>query len=70
MWVEGIFPRTLRDETQTRRRKKKAQARQERQGGSANMADTQVDGDDPEYAFTVGDKKQAKIEIIIYALKI
>jgi len=27
------------------------------------MVDTQDDEDDPEYAFTVGDKKEEKIEV-------
>ena len=29
------------------------------------MVDTQDDADDPEYAFTIGDEKQEKIEVII-----
>ena len=31
-------------------------------GGSANMVDTQGDKADPEYTFTVKNKKQEKIE--------
>ena len=50
--------------------KRKKQASQGPKGGSANMVDTQGDEDDPEYAFTVGDKKEEKIEVIIGGCKL
>ena len=58
MWIGRTFPRALQDETQTWRRKKKNQAPQGPKGGSLNIVHTQDDEDEPEYAFTVGDKKQ------------
>ena len=67
---QDISKSVARRNTDAKAEKEKTKRHRYPKGGSANMVDTQDDEDDSEYAFTVGDKKQEKIEVIIGGCKL
>ena len=68
--LEGHFQERCKTKHKREGGKGKTKRHRYPKGGSANMVDTQDDEDDSEYAFTVGDKKQEKIEVIIGGCKL
>ena len=63
--MEGHFHERCKTKHKRAGGKRKTKRHRDLKGCSANMVDTQDGEDEPEYAFTVGGKKQEKIEVII-----
>ena len=66
--MQGHFQERHKTKQKREGGKRKAKLHIDPKGGSAGMVDTQDDEDEPEY--TVGDKKQEKIEVIIGGCKL
>ena len=68
--LEGHFQERCKTKHKLEGGKRKTKRHRDPKGGSANMVDMQDGEDEPEYAFTVGGKKQEKIEVIIGGCKL
>ena len=63
--LEGHFQERCKTKHKREGGKRNPKHQRDTKGGSTNMVNTQDDADDPEYAFTIGDEKKEKIEVII-----